>query len=70
MSEGIIKHLVLPKGSGLGLKDGKLDKDAFKKVIPVLAAKVAPEKAGVLLKSPIMRRCAGIPIRKMECMRC
>ncbi|KAI0660588.1 guanine-N-1-methyltransferase [Cubamyces menziesii] len=56
MSEGIIKHLVLPKGSGLGLKDGKLDKDAFKKVIPVLAAKVAPEKAGVLLKSPIMRR--------------
>ena len=70
MSEGIIKHLVLPKGSGLGLKDGKMDKEAFKKVIPVLAAKVAPEKAGVLLKSPIMRRSAGIPIRKMECMRC
>ncbi|KAI0334419.1 guanine-N-1-methyltransferase [Cubamyces sp. BRFM 1775] len=56
MSEGIIKQLVLPKGRCLGLKDGKLDKEAFKKVIPVLAAKVAPEKAGVLLKSPIMKR--------------
>ncbi|CDO73097.1 hypothetical protein BN946_scf185007.g151 [Trametes cinnabarina] len=56
MSEGISKHLFLPKGSGLGLKDGKLDKNTFKKVIPVLAAKVAPEKAGVLLKSPVMKR--------------
>ncbi|KAI8981136.1 guanine-N-1-methyltransferase [Trametes punicea] len=56
MSEGISKHLSLPKGRGLGLKDGKLDKNAFRKVIPVLAAKVAPEKAGVLLKSPVMKR--------------
>ncbi|KAI0639944.1 guanine-N-1-methyltransferase [Trametes polyzona] len=56
MSEGISKHLFLPKGLGLGIKDGKLDKDAFRKVIPVLAAQVPPEKAGVLLKSPVMKR--------------
>ncbi|KAI0652393.1 guanine-N-1-methyltransferase [Trametes meyenii] len=56
MAEGISKHLFLPKGTGLGLKNGQLDKDAFNKVIPVLAAKVAPEKAGVLLKSPVMKR--------------
>ncbi|KAI0361046.1 guanine-N-1-methyltransferase [Trametes cingulata] len=56
MSEGISKELFLPKGRGIGIKDGKLDKDAFRKVIPVLAAKVAPEKAGVLLKSPVMKR--------------
>ncbi|KAI0778716.1 guanine-N-1-methyltransferase [Trametes elegans] len=56
MSDGISKQLFLPKGRGLGLKDGQLDKDAFRKVIPVLAAKVAPEKAGVLLKAPVMKR--------------
>ncbi|KAI0715019.1 guanine-N-1-methyltransferase [Earliella scabrosa] len=56
MSEGIIKHLVLPKAPGFGIKDGALDKDAFRKVLPVLAAKIAPEKAGVLLKAPALRR--------------
>ena len=56
MSEGIIKHLVLPKAPGFGIKDGALDKDAFRKVLPVLAAKIAPEKAGVLLKAPVLRR--------------
>ncbi|OJT04443.1 tRNA (guanine(37)-N1)-methyltransferase [Trametes pubescens] len=56
MPEGISKHLFLPKGRGLGLKDGKLDKEPFRKVIPVLAAKVPPEKAGVLLKSSVMKR--------------
>ena len=57
MSEGISKQLVLPKGRGFGLRDGALDKDAFRKVIPVLAAKVPPEKAGVLLKAPVLKRC-------------
>ncbi|KAI0363619.1 guanine-N-1-methyltransferase [Pilatotrama ljubarskyi] len=60
MSEGVSKELFLPKGRGLGIKDGKLDKDAFRKVIPVLAAKVAPEKAGVVLKSPVMKRCPSL----------
>ena len=58
MSEGISTHLVLPKGRGFGLKDGVLDKDAFRKVIPVLAAKVPAEKAGILLKAPALKRCA------------
>ena len=57
MSEGISKQLVLPRGRGFGLKDGALDKDAFGKVVPVLAAKVPPEKAGVLLKAPVLKRC-------------
>ena len=56
MSEGISKHLVLPKGAGFGIQNGALDKDAFKKVLPVLAAKVSPEKAGVLLKAPVLKR--------------
>ncbi|KAI0800742.1 guanine-N-1-methyltransferase [Fomes fomentarius] len=56
MSEGISRHLVLPKRAGFGVRDGKLDKDAFRKVIPTLAAKVAPEKAGVLLQSPALKR--------------
>ena len=53
---GISEQLVLPKGSGFGIKDGALDKAAYRKIIPVLAAKVAPEKAGLVLKSPAMRR--------------
>ena len=57
MSQGISKHLVLPKGHGFGLKDGALDKDAFRKVIPVLAAKVPAEKAGVLLNALALKRC-------------
>ncbi len=57
MSEGISKQLVLPKGHGFGLKDGGLHKDAFRKVIAVLAAKVPAEKAGVLLKAPALKRC-------------
>ena len=57
MSEGISKQLVLPKGRGFGLRDGALDKDAFRKAIPVLAAKVPPEKAGLLLKAPALKRC-------------
>ncbi|RPD82186.1 hypothetical protein L226DRAFT_564791 [Lentinus tigrinus ALCF2SS1-7] len=56
MSEGISKQLVLPKGSGFGVKNGAIDKDAFRKVVTVLAAKVAPEKAGVLLKAPALKR--------------
>ncbi|KAM5536047.1 hypothetical protein V8D89_010305 [Ganoderma adspersum] len=56
MSQGISKDLVLPKGHGFGLKDGALDKDAFRKIIPVLAAKVPAEKAGVLLKAPALKR--------------
>ncbi|EIW63983.1 guanine-N-1-methyltransferase [Trametes versicolor FP-101664 SS1] len=56
MPQGISQHLFLPKGRGIGLKDGKLDKEPFRKVLPVLAAKVAPEKAGVLLKSSVMKR--------------
>lgn len=60
MPEGISQHLFLPKGRGLGLKDGMLDKESFRKVFPVLAAKVAPEKAGVLLKSSVMKRYAAI----------
>ena len=62
MSEGISKHLVLPKGRGFGLRDGALDKDAFRKVIPVLAAKVPPEKAGVLLKAPVLKRCVYLAV--------
>ena len=57
MSGGIGEQLVLPKGTGFGLKDGALDKGAFRKAIPVLAAKVAPEKAGVVLKAPVMKKC-------------
>ena len=60
MSEGISKQLVLPKGTGYGVRDGALDKDAFRKVITVLAAKVVPEKAGVLLKAPALKRCVRI----------
>ncbi|KAI0756468.1 guanine-N-1-methyltransferase [Daedaleopsis nitida] len=56
MSKGISQHLVLPKGAGFGIKDGALDKTAFRKVLSVLAAKVAPEKAGVLLKATPMKR--------------
>ncbi len=63
MSEGISKQLVLPKGSGVGVKNGALDKDAFRKVVTVLAAKVAPEKAGVLLKAPALKRCVCIARR-------
>ncbi len=59
MSEGISRHLVLPKGVNLGICDGNLDKDAFRKVIRTLAAKVPPEKAGVLLKSPSLKRYVG-----------
>ena len=57
MSRGISEHLTLPKGTGFGIKNGELDKGAFRRVIPVLAARVAPAKAGVLLKSQAMRGC-------------
>ena len=57
MSEGISKYLVLPKGTGFGVRNGQLDKDAFRKTIAVLAAKVAPEKADILLKSSELKRC-------------
>ena len=56
MSEGVRKQLVLPKRHGL--KGGTLDKDAFRRIIPILAAKVPPEKAGILLKAPALKRCA------------
>ncbi|TBU34375.1 guanine-N-1-methyltransferase [Dichomitus squalens] len=65
MSKGISSQLVLPKGRGFGLKDGVLDKDQFRKVIPVLAAKVPPEKAGVLLKAPALKR-ALIDVSKVK----
>ncbi|KAH9920236.1 guanine-N-1-methyltransferase [Epithele typhae] len=55
MPKGIGELLTLPAGAGLGLKDGALDKSAFRKVIPVLAAKTAPETAGTLLKAPALR---------------
>ncbi|KAI0828972.1 guanine-N-1-methyltransferase [Trametes gibbosa] len=56
MAEGISRYVSLPKGLNLGIKDGVLDKEAFKKVIPVLAAQVVPGKVGTLLNSPIMKR--------------
>ncbi|KAH9858334.1 guanine-N-1-methyltransferase [Lenzites betulinus] len=56
MSEGISKYVRLPKGHTVAIKDGSLDKDAFKKTIPVLAAQVAPGKVGLLLNSPVMKR--------------
>lgn len=33
-----------------------LDRSAFHRTIPVLAARVAPAKAGIILKADVMRR--------------
>lgn len=70
MSEGISRHLVLPKGGGFGVKDGLLDKSAFLKALPVLAAKVDPAKTGVLLKAPALKRYVMlcISIRRIQRM--
>lgn len=40
-----------------GMKD-RLDKDLFKKSIPVLGVKVTPEKVHNIMKSEPLRRCA------------
>jgi len=35
----------------------RLDKGAFKKTLPVLAARIAPEKTGLFLKAGPLKRC-------------
>lgn len=35
----------------------KLDKSFFKKTLPVLAARLRPEKVGSFLKSPALKKC-------------
>jgi hypothetical protein len=38
-----------------GMKDS-LNRDAFRKSIPILAARVSPNKTGTVLKSPVMKK--------------